>query len=248
MIASVEHNGLQFQVNLEQPIDISIGMEPNPELAKAWYLETLKIDPVKGDGFVGSVAAGGSVNFRTIVFNPHGHGTHTECLGHITEEVFSVNQHIKQFFFIAELISIEPEIIEEDHIITLQQLKEQLGEKTPEAVIIRTLPNSDSKLTKQYSNTNPPFIDKQVAKELRERGVKHLLIDTPSVDKEIDGGLLLAHHEFWNIPKAPRFDCSITELIFVPNSVQDGQYLLNLGFASFENDASPSKPVLYKIS
>ncbi|MGO3156445.1 MAG: cyclase family protein, partial [Mesonia sp.] len=29
--------------------------------------------------------------------------------------------------------------------------------------------------------------------------------------------------------------------------VEDGNYLLNLQIASFHNDASPSKPVLYKI-
>ena len=44
-----------------------------------------------------------------------------------------------------------------------------------------------------------------------------------------------------------RFNCTITEMIYVNNTIQDGSYLLNLQFASFENDASPSKPVLYKI-
>ncbi len=36
-------------------------------------------------------------------------------------------------------------------------------------------------------------------------------------------------------------------MIYVNKDVQDGSYMLNLQFASFENDASPSKPVLYKI-
>jgi hypothetical protein len=36
-------------------------------------------------------------------------------------------------------------------------------------------------------------------------------------------------------------------MIFVPNEVADGIYLLNLQIASFENDASPSKPILYSI-
>jgi len=35
--------------------------------------------------------------------------------------------------------------------------------------------------------------------------------------------------------------------VYVPNSIEDGIYLLNLQIASFENDASPSKPVLYKF-
>jgi hypothetical protein len=36
-------------------------------------------------------------------------------------------------------------------------------------------------------------------------------------------------------------------MIYVENQVADGIYILNLQIASFENDASPSKPVLYKI-
>ena len=39
----------------------------------------------------------------------------------------------------------------------------------------------------------------------------------------------------------------ITEMIFVSDQILDGDYLLNLQMASFENDASPSKPVLYQI-
>ena len=37
------------------------------------------------------------------------------------------------------------------------------------------------------------------------------------------------------------------DYIYVRNEIEDGEYILNLQFASFENDASPSKPVLYKI-
>jgi hypothetical protein len=36
-------------------------------------------------------------------------------------------------------------------------------------------------------------------------------------------------------------------MIYVENTVPDGSYILNLQIASFENDASPSKPILFKI-
>jgi hypothetical protein len=36
-------------------------------------------------------------------------------------------------------------------------------------------------------------------------------------------------------------------MIFVDSSVNDGSYILNLQIASFENDASPSKPILFEI-
>jgi hypothetical protein len=80
-----------------------------------------------------------------------------------------------------------------------------------------------------------------------------LLIDLPSVDKEHDEGKLLAHKAFWNVKdinqvnEDARFDCTITEMIYVNQEIEDGSYILNLQFASFENDASPSKPVLYSL-
>ena len=247
MNATIEHQGKSFQVDLGKPIDISIPMRATADNMKAWYLDPMSIEPVRGEGFIGHVKEGGSVNFRNINFNPHGHGTHTECLGHITEEIHSVNKHITQFFFIAELVSIKPSQVGEDQIITLKQLDDVLGNKTPEAIIFRTLPNTDEKLTKQYSASNPTYLEEAVAFSLRNRNVKHLLIDTPSVDREEDEGKLLSHHAFWDVPNNPRYDCSITELIYVPEEIKDGSYLLNLGFASFENDASPCKPVLYEI-
>ncbi|MFM7054031.1 MAG: cyclase family protein, partial [Bacteroidota bacterium] len=62
-----------------------------------------------------------------------------------------------------------------------------------------------------------------------------------------DEGRLEAHHAFWQYPDSPRIGTTITELIFVPDHVADGSYLLNLMITSLENDASPSKPVLYRF-
>ncbi|MBT8385104.1 MAG: cyclase family protein, partial [Bacteroidia bacterium] len=115
------------------------------------------------------------------------------------------------------------------------------------AVVIRTLPNTNEKMSMKYSHTNPPFLTEEAAIYLREKGIKHLLIDLPSVDKEKDDGKLLAHNAFWNTKGKVRYDATISELIFVPNRVKDGMYMLNIQIAPFENDASPSKPTLYKI-
>jgi hypothetical protein len=77
--------------------------------------------------------------------------------------------------------------------------------------------------------------------------IKHLLIDLPSVDRESDGGELAFHHAFWGVPDEPNFQRTITELIYVTNSISDGMYILELQVAPFENDASPSRPVLYAL-
>jgi len=96
-------------------------------------------------------------------------------------------------------------------------------------------------------------LSEEAAIFIREIGIKHLLIDLPSVDREEDEGKLLAHKAFWNVKDVQnlntdaRTDCTITEMIFVKDEIQDGSYLLNLQIASFENDASPSKPILYKV-
>lgn len=233
-------------MDLKQGIDISIAYRAIPDATTAWYVPPMKIEPVQMDGFIGSVKEGGSVNFRDIAFNPHGHGTHTECVGHIAPECFSVNQYLKSWFFDALLITVTPAKREADWVITLHSIAKSVGNVQPEALIIRTLPNQASKLHRQYSNTNPPYLEAEAAAWMRDRGILHLLLDLPSVDREVDGGALAAHKAFWNYPMAPRMDATITELIFVPDSVEDGPYLLNLQVAPFENDASPSRPVLFK--
>jgi kynurenine formamidase len=244
----------KFQIDLSKPIDISIPLSNTDENPIAWYIEKPEIEPVVFGDWIGSVKKGASTNFNNIFFNPHGHGTHTECLGHITREFYSINQCLKQFFFTAELISIQPKNIDGDLVITLGSISSALDlAKKTEALVIRTLPNMDEKKHKNYSKTNPPYLSEDAAIFIRESGIKHLLIDLPSVDREEDGGKLLAHKAFWNVKnvdelnKDARLNCTITEMIFVGDTILDGSYILNLQIAPFENDASPSKPILFMI-
>ena len=253
MQATIEHFSGIFKVDLAQPIDISIPLTNTDANPIAWYIEKPQIVPVRVGGWVGKVSDGSSTNFNNIFFNPHGHGTHTECVGHITKEFYSINKSLRSFFFTAKLVTIQPETKNDDLVITKQQLQQICGEGTFEAIVIRTVPNDDSKLSKKYSHTNPPYFDEAAATYLRECGIQHLLVDLPSVDRESDEGKLLAHKAFWNVTDVDvlnddaRVDATITEMIYVPDAVFDGDYLLNLQIASFENDASPSKPVLYKM-
>jgi kynurenine formamidase len=247
MKTTIEHKGKSIKIDLSKPLDISIPLQASEENPLAWYQSKPVIEPVKMGDWTGKVTEGASVNFNNVFFNPHAHGTHTECFGHISEEFHSVNEALKIFFFLAEVISVKPEKVGEDEIISEESLVKTLNGKAPEAIVIRTLPNNSEKKSKHWSDTNWPFLHEKAALFLRKIGVKHLLIDLPSVDKERDEGKLLAHKAFWNYPENPRKDCTISELIYVNDSIKDGGYLLNLQIASFHNDASPSKPVLYKI-
>lgn len=247
MVASIEYNSKKYKIDLSKPIDISIAIDVTKQNVNAWYIEDPKIFPVSDEEWTGSVAEGADVNFNNIQFNPHSHITHTECAGHITQKVHSVNKNLQQFFFLAEVITVVPETLNGDEVISKKQLQFAIGNKKRDAIVIRTLPNLDEKKSRRYSNTNPPFLLEDAAIFLREKGVKHLLIDLPSVDKEKDQGLLLAHNAFWNTSGKLRLEATITEFIYVPNTVEDGTYFLNLMIAPFENDATPSKPVLYNI-
>jgi len=114
-------------------------------------------------------------------------------------------------------------------------------------LVIRTQPNDRAKLTKQYTDTNPPYFTEEAMHFLVDSGVQHLLVDLPSVDKEKDDGALRAHKIFWSFDGQLRKEATITEFIYIPDAIEDGLYFLNLQMASFENDASPSRPVLYEI-
>jgi len=242
------HHNQKYEADLSQPLDISIPLKEGDQTVNCFYAPLMETAPVIAGDFVGSTAKGGPVNFLNVRLNPHGNGTHTECVGHIAKESYSINQSLKNFHFIANLVSIYPtKSVNNDSVILKNQVEEVLQKGEVEALIIRTLPNDDLKLKTNYSGSNPPFVDHEAVTYLVSCGVKHLLIDLPSVDREEDGGKLLAHKAFWQYPDNVRKNCTISELIFVPNGIKDGLYLLNIQIASFEIDVSPSKPVLYEL-
>ena len=239
----------QYSCDLSRPIDISIPVGQ----VKCFHATDYKAQPYVAGDFIGSVKNGAPVNFYDITMNPHGNGTHTEGLGHITKKQESINSVLKEFHFISQLISVKLKKTKSgDHIITKSAIKSACKKALPPAIIIRTLPNSKTKLTQDYSDTNPPYLHKSAMQYLVDHEVKHLLIDLPSVDREVDQGKLASHHIFWNVENKrakdnSRKDCTITELIYIPNKIKDGLYLLNIQIPSLELDAAPSKPVLYKM-
>lgn len=245
MHATFKVNQRLLTADLSKPLDISIPLTDSEKNPLAWYLDLPKIEPVTLDNWVGKVSEGASVNFNTITFNPHAHGTHTECVGHISKEFHSVNEALTTYFFHARVISVVPETVGGDAVIPKSQIEKALHGHTPEALVIRTLPNTAIKKQRHYSHTNWPYLHEDAATFIREIGVEHLLIDLPSVDREKDDGALAAHKAFWNYPNAPRYQATISEFIYVSNAITDGEYLLNLQIAPFHNDAAPSKPILY---
>lgn len=194
------------------------------------------------------IHSGGCV-VKEYTLIPHCHGTHTECVGHIVHDAPPMPEVLKETLIPATLITVSPENFQ----ITKKMLSFSKTQSFLKGLIIRTLPNDDSKLRKKYSE-GVPFISLEAMKEVVALGVEHLLVDFPSLDPTHDEGKLLAHRLFWNLPEtghrltdnAQTFK-TVTELIYVPNSVLDGPYLLQLNIPNFQTDAVPSRPRVYPI-
>jgi arylformamidase len=237
-----------FAADLSAPIDLSIPLRNGAENPNCFWAPMPVFSPVVAGDFVGSTAQGGVVNFFDVRINPHGNGTHTECVGHIARERYVLHECLQAHHFLAKLVSLYPRKTDEgDRVIFRDQLAEVFEKNEADALIIRTMPNDPSKMQVNWSGSNPPYMHHEALAFLAENGVQHLLLDLPSVDREEDGGQLLGHRAFWQYPDAVRAQCTITEMIFVPNDVRDGLYLLNLQTTSLDLDASPSKPVIFRL-
>jgi kynurenine formamidase len=248
MLITFNFKDQTYQANLSEPLDISIPLDSGEHTVNCFYAPLMETFPVVAGDFIGSTQEGGMVNFLNVRLNPHGNGTHTECVGHIAKEKYTINKSLLNFHFPAKLVSIYPtKLANGDRVILKSQLEEVLIKDEVEVLIIRTLPNNEDKLHRHYSGINPPYVDHQAMEYLVSCGINHLLIDLPSVDREEDGGKLLSHKAFWQYPDKVRKNATISELIYVENEIKDGLFLLNIQTASFEIDVSPSKPVLYKL-
>ena len=245
MKITIEHEGAYYKANLSEGIDLSsvLGL-PGQEM-KAWWAEDVEISPVINGDWIGSVAKGAPVNFFNIRFNPHGNGSHTETYGHISPNKESVHNVFSRYHFISRLVKLMPEERGDDRVISLSALQQKgIDWEGVEALIIKS---GDYPEGHDFSGSNAPYFEPELLAFIRDKGVQHVLVDLPSVDREEDEGKLLSHRAFWNYPEAPREGCTISELLRVPGSAEEGLYLLNLQLACFANDAAPNRPVIYPL-
>lgn len=257
-----------YSIDSERGIDISIPVIFNGAQPNTYGVPTASASAYSDGDFVGDTRRGGSCNFEEYRIIPHCNGTHTECIGHLAHKRISIQKILTESFLMASLVSVMPELSGKtsdsctppskpgDCLITADCLKAKL-DKIPieflSALIIRTLPNDDSKLSKTYSKP-PAYFTTDAMQYLLEKGIEHLLIDFPSVDRLFDEGKLTAHHIFWNLQEESHdvdlnnlSHKTITEMIFVPNSVQDKSYMVNIQIPAFIADAAPSRPIIFEI-
>jgi len=264
MKAKISFKTFDFEVNFSKGNDISIPINFNGEQPNTYGVDGATSKPYQDGQFIGDTRKGGPCNFETYSFTPHCNGTHTECIGHITDERVSVLSSLNQEMIRATLVSVTPknttenyipDLNKEDLVITKEDLESQLKDIDPaflQGLIVRTTPNFEDKKSRDYMKVTPAFFSIDAMEYIVSLGVDHLLVDTPSLDRLLDDGYLSAHNIFWET-KEKKFNPNtqnktITEMIFVPSSLEDGAYLLNLQIPAFVSDAAPSRPIIYKIN
>jgi arylformamidase len=262
-------DGREIAVDLSQPADLALELDfsgPQPRHFGAPRASSRPYE-TPGLGFRGSVERGGSCNCELITLIPHCNGTHTECAGHVTRERLDAWRVAPAGLLPALLLSVMPEAPGDegsdpvpqpgDRLITRRALAQAWPASvpfTPHAVVIRTLPNNPEKRACDYTGQIPPYLSQEAAMLLVGRGVLHLVVDVPSIDRAHDEGRLTAHRLFFGLPRgavrlatATRASATITELAFIPDSVADGAYLLELQVPALTGDAVPSRPLLYAV-
>src|SRR5215510_6418926 len=97
------------EIDLDSPIDKSTQPRRNRRRTNAFGVEPATSTACEYGSLVGDTRRGGSCNFERVSFIPHCNGTHTECVGHITNERISVRDCLQDVLMPALLVSVEPE-------------------------------------------------------------------------------------------------------------------------------------------
>lgn len=244
MIVSFDHHEKNLEADMSKTLEIGISVRREHSVS-SFGIAGAEYKVYQDGDFIGSKSQNGPCNLETITFTPHGNSTHTECLGHISDEDYFVNDCVKDHFLAAQLCTLSP--LQKDARYLDFSTLDFSSLSQYKALIVRTNPNAISKLNRDYSGKATPCIAPDDMKKIVKAGILHLVIDLPSVDPEWDGGAMASHYAFWQYPENPRMDASITEFAFIRDDIEDGFYLLKLNISNFESDAAPSRPVLYPI-
>ncbi len=258
---------MTIRINPDQtPVSIAIALDFEGPQPSHFGAKPATAKPMQAGDFIGDTRQGGSCNAEEVRINPHCNGTHTESLSHVINRLLPPHEVVKQPLMTALLVTVEPKSnVQEayrppldpaDQVITkdmLTAVSKGLHQNV-KALIIRTLPNGENKKTQQYGNPfQPPFLTNSAMQWLvSATQIEHLLVDFPSVDRLHDEGLLSNHRLFWNIASGSHEHSSqqlqhktITEMVYVPDTVVDGEYILSLQVPRLNLNAVPSNPLLF---
>jgi arylformamidase len=263
-------SGRRWQAELHCPFDLAITMEFDGPQPRFFASSGAVAVPLRAGAFTGDVAAGASCMCGVHTLAPHCHGTHTECVGHLTGDGTHVAALTPIPPALAAVVTVRPGplglishdrprlIAATDLVITRAMLAAAAAAWAGDpwtALVVRTMPNEPAKTHRHYEGPCPaPYFTADAMNWIVERGVTSLVVDLPSLDRAEDGGGLIAHHVYWGLAPgvrdaqlARRGHALVTELAYVPATAADGLYLLDLQVPAFGADAAPSRPVIYPL-
>lgn len=268
-LARLQFDGVEVELDLARPTSIAIEQHFDARQPRYFDAPQATSMPLVSGDFHGAVSRGGSCNCRQLTLVPHCNGTHTEGVGHLTSDAHDVLQVVPAQPLPALLLSVTPVLAadtDEDSLPTPQDADLLVTRAAitrawpralawqPRALLIRTLPNSTDKRSRDYSRQPAAYLTRQAVGDLVIRGIEHLVLDLPSLDRGHDAGFLTGHRLFFGLPKgskaladAHRAHCTVTELAWFDPQLPDGPYALSLQVPAFAGDALPSRPLLYAL-
>lgn len=260
---NILHCGRLHNIDYNQSVRLSARIDLSSNLINIYGGVPASQEPLTYGSHIASVSHGGACNASQIHFIPHCHGTHTECVGHILSEVYNVADINFEPFIAATFIRVTPQRINtttekynayannNDYVITRAAIDNSLrffSEDYSQALIIAVdatdwLPDG----------TSAPYFTLEAMARIVSLGVRHLLVDIPSIDRLHDGGRMDNHRCFWGISEnldvnQERGSCSVTEMIRVPQDISEGHYFLSVHLPDITGDALPSMPMLFPFS
>ncbi len=221
--------------------------------------------PHRVGDFSGSVFTGASCNCRTVEITPHGAGTHTESVGHLTADEHHVIGVLPPGLLPSLLLRVNTAAVAatressdyppqtHDLLITAASVIAAWPERLPFAPSALVLATPARQPT-------PAYLTRECAHELVSRGIRHLVVDLPSLDRCADNGALTAHRIFFGLPSrgtqstlpisrdALRGDCTVTELASIPETLAAGPGFLQIQAPAWNGDAIPSRPLWFALS
>lgn len=253
----------EWRSRLSEPVSLARTLDFAGAHPRAFGAPAATTAPFVAGGFNGEVARGASCNCRSVTLIPHCNGTHTESVAHLTLDTLAIESIVPLQPVPAVLVTVAPVEATStgegtdpaprpgDRVVTAEAIARAWPRgwpadfPAPEALVLRTGDGAGSP---------PPYLTREAAALAAARGIRHLVLELPSVDREDDGGRLAGHREFFGLPAAStaladakRADCTVTELALVPASCRDGAGALQLQVTPWLGDAVPSRPLWFAL-
>src|SRR5262245_58965856 len=103
-----EAAGRRYWVDFAKPVSIAIPLDfPGPQPA-CFGAPRAASHPLRAGDFVGDTRAGGSGNCEVVTLAPHCNGTHTECVGHVTDDGVAVSERLAGGMELALVVTVAP--------------------------------------------------------------------------------------------------------------------------------------------